>query len=82
MKIELYQCSATITDQESGESRLQNIYFDTLIDAKEYAKARNRKTITRITADMEHAETYEWGSKKIERTIIEETWDWYPRGEK
>lgn len=78
MKRELYQCSVTIQDQESGESRLKNVYFDTLLDAKEYARSYNRKTITRIVGNMECAETYEWGSKKIERTVIEETWDWYP----
>lgn len=78
MKRDLYKCSVTIKNPKSGESRSQNVYFDTLLDAKEYARSHNRKTITRITGDMECAETYEWGSKKIERTVIEETWDWYP----
>lgn len=78
MKMDLYQCSVTINDDE-GESRVQNIYFETLLDAEKYAHAHDVKTITRITGDMECAETYEWGSKKIERTVIEETWDWYPK---
>lgn len=78
MKRDLYQCSVTIKDPNSGESRLQNVYFDTLLDAKEYARDHNRKTITRIVGDMECAETYEWGSKEIERTIYEQIWDWYP----
>lgn len=82
MKMDLYQCSMTIRDQESGESRIQNIYFETLLDAKEYARSNNRKTITRIAGDMKRIEVYEWGSQKIERKVIEETWDWYPRGVK
>lgn len=76
MKKELYQCT---TIGRNGES--QNIYFDTLYNAKEYARSNKCDTITRIVGDMEIVETYEWSSRGIKRTVIEETWDWYPKGE-
>lgn len=76
MKMELYQC--TIINY-NGES--QNVYFDTLYHARKYAESNKVKTIKQLTGGMEIVERYEWGSRQIEKTVIEETWDWYPRGE-
>lgn len=82
MKMELYQCAAVIKDEESGEKVWQNVYFDTLIEAKKFASSHNRKTITRLVGDMKRTEQYEWGSRKTERIQIVEEWDWYPIEEK
>ena len=82
MRKDLYRIKTSGKDQETGEKKSIHIYFDSLTDAKEYARAHNIEQITQFLADMECVETYEFETKKIERKVIELTWDWYPRGVK
>ena len=81
MIMDLYKIKTSGKDQETGEKKSIHIYFDSLIDAKEYARAHNIEQITQFLADIECVETYTYEAKKIEKKVIELTWDWYPRGE-
>lgn len=80
MKKDLYRITTSGKDQETGGKKSIHIYFDSLTDAKEYARAHNIEQITQFLADMGCVETYTYEAKKIERKVIELTWDWYPIG--
>lgn len=82
-KEEIAECVA-ILNQTGGEDALKQritVVKNGINNLESEAESYERKR-SQILADMECVETYTYEAKKIERNVIELTWDWYPRGKK